>query len=84
MHESQLARSTYTEGQITTDAETGTSDSGTFFQDCEVSPTTLSDGTLKQRFDPIAYPQKGVAYTGTDDDGNAVPLPPVAMKDNEY
>jgi hypothetical protein len=34
------------------------------FQDETISPTTVADGTLRQRFDPIAFPQKGIKYDG--------------------
>lgn len=77
MHASELAEATYTQPAESTDAETGAA--GTYFQDCEVSAATVADGTLVQRFDKIAFPQKGVKYTGTDSDGNAVPKPPVAV-----
>lgn len=33
---------------------------GAWFQDVEISPDTLADGTLAQRLDPILYPQLGV------------------------
>lgn len=35
------------------------------FQDVTTSPATISDGTLRQRFDPRAFPQKGVKFAGT-------------------
>lgn len=34
-------------------------------QDIAISPATLADGTLVQRFDRIAFPQKGVKKTGS-------------------
>lgn len=80
MHESQLARSTYAQPATTTDAETGVADSGGYFQDCEISTETVLDGTLVQRFDKIAFPQKGVKYTGTDSDGNPVPAPAKSVR----
>jgi hypothetical protein len=48
------------------------------FMDEVISPATLKDGSLQQRFDPMAFPQVGVTYTGTDSDGNDVPAPAVA------
>lgn len=34
------------------------------FQDETISPATVADGTLRQRFDILAFPQKGIKYTG--------------------
>jgi hypothetical protein len=34
------------------------------FQDCTTSTTTVADGTLRQRCDIRAFPQKGIKYTG--------------------
>jgi hypothetical protein len=34
------------------------------FGDVTISPATLADGTLAQRFDPAAFPQKGVKFAG--------------------
>jgi hypothetical protein len=30
-----------------------------WFQDVEINPATLADGSLRQRFDPVKYPQLG-------------------------
>lgn len=49
-----LTRTTYT--------QTG---SALKFQDATISPTTVADGTLAQRFDPLAFPQVGVKQAGT-------------------
>lgn len=78
MHTSTLTMGTYTQGNVVGDSETGPSgdnDSGTFFQDIEISMENVINGTLHQRLDPIAFPQKGITYTGTDSDGVAVPAP---------
>lgn len=72
MHVSELSKATYTQSEITGDAETGT---GPEFQDVQISAANLANGTLKQRFDPMAFPQKGIKYTGTGADGKAVPAP---------
>lgn len=46
-----LTRATYTQAASLT------------FQDRTISPATLADGTLFQRFDRVAFPQKGVKFT---------------------
>lgn len=82
MHTSSFTKATYTQGALTGDAETapgGDTDGGTFFQDVEVSADAVADGTLHQRLDPIAFPQKGIKYTGTDADDVAVPAPAIAV-----
>lgn len=38
----------------------GTSAGNKYFQDVEISPATVKDGTLVQRFDTVKYPAKGV------------------------
>jgi len=45
------------------------------FQDSVISPATLAAGTLRQRFDTLAFPQKGVKFTGTRGAGEAVVVP---------
>ena len=65
-----LSKSTYSQSEATTDAETGT---GNQFQDVTISAATVGDGTLRLRFDTKAFPQKGIKYTGTDSDGATVP-----------
>lgn len=75
MHTASLTKGTYTQGQIKGDAETGNADSGPYFQNIEFTPESVIDGTLHQRLDPIAFPQVGITYTGTDADGVAVPAP---------
>lgn len=60
---------------ITEGIKAGAGDGGTFFQDIEISKANVINGTLVQRFDPIAFPQKGIKYTGQDADGNPVPKP---------
>lgn len=72
-----LTPGSYTQSQVLTDAETGAA--GPQFMDVTISAASLADGTLKQRLDPVAYPQKGVTYSGTDSDGNAVPAPAKAV-----
>jgi len=47
-----LTKSTYTQASSLT------------YQDVTISPATLTDGTLAVRFDPAAFPQKGVKYAG--------------------
>ena len=49
-----LTRSTYAQ-----------TESAKQFQDVTTSPATISDGTLRQRFDVRAFPQKGVKFAGT-------------------
>lgn len=34
------------------------------FQDETISPASVADGTLAVRFDPAAFPQKGIKYAG--------------------
>lgn len=34
-----------------------------YFEDVEISPVTVKDGSLKQRFDTHLYPKKGVTAT---------------------
>lgn len=48
---------------------------GQVFQNAVISKETVGNGTLRQRFDLKAFPQKGIRYDGTDFDGNAVPAP---------
>ena len=41
-------------------SQTGGSKAGNrYFQDVEISPATVKDGTLAQRFDPVQYPSVG-------------------------
>jgi hypothetical protein len=75
-----LTPGTYTQGSAVSDAETGWGDSsadsktgGPYFQDAVISPVTVADGTLRQRFDLKCYPQKGITALGTDSDGAAAP-----------
>lgn len=58
-----LTKSTYTQAPSLT------------FQDSTISPATLAAGTLTQRFDTLAFPQKGVKYAGTHGTGGAVVVP---------
>lgn len=44
------------------------------FQDETISPATVADGTLRQRFDTVAFPQKGIKYSGTLGDALAAPV----------
>jgi hypothetical protein len=48
------------------------------FQDETISPATVADGTLAVRFDPVAFPQKGIKYAGTYGAGEAVVVPRAA------
>lgn len=89
MHTSELTKNTYTEPNVVTDAEvvvtdSGNLDEGTYFQDCEISAAALASGELHRRFDTVAFPQKGINYTGDDSDGNAVPAPAVAVPDTSH
>lgn len=43
------------------------------FEDVTTSPATIADGTLRQRFDLRAFPQKGVKFTGSL--GPTIPAP---------
>lgn len=69
-----LTRDTYDYDAVSTP-------NGQHFMDCPITADAVNDGTLAQRFDPIAYPQSGdltgvgVTYAGTDNDGNDVPAP---------
>lgn len=81
MHTSTLTPGSYTQGAEVGDAETGAT---TYFQDCAVSAATIADGTLHQRFDVIAYPQRGKTYTGTDSSSIAVPAPAVVLADTSH
>lgn len=45
------------------------------YQDVVISAATLTDGTLAVRFDPLAFPQKGIKYAGTHGAGGAVAVP---------
>lgn len=76
MHASELNRATYTPPAESTDAETGGPAS---FMDLPITKENLASGELVRRFDPMAFPQVGVAYTGTDADGHAVPAPARAV-----
>lgn len=76
MHTSELVRDTYTPPAESTDAETGGPAS---FMDLPISRENLLSGELVRRFDPLAFPQVGVKYTGTDADGNAFPPPAVPV-----
>lgn len=78
MHESELTLGAYTPINETTDAETGGDPT---FMDIAISRENLRSGELFRRFDLIAFPQLGTKYTGTDNDGRAVPLPAVANND---
>jgi len=44
------------------------------YQDTTISAATLAAGTLAQRFDPAAFPQKGVKYTGRRGSTVAAPV----------
>jgi len=70
MHASELVEADYTPDNTSP-----------HFQDCPISNATVTSGELQRRFDTVAYPQKGVAFTGTDSDGNAVPAPAVSALD---
>lgn len=72
-----LTPGSYTQAQILTDAETGAT--APQFMDTDITAATLASGVLKQRLDPVAFPQKGITYSGTDADGNAVPAPAKAV-----
>ena len=63
-----VTKSTYTQG------------AGQLHQDVAITPATLADGTLHQRFDRKAFPQKGVKYSGTHGAGDAVAIPKAAKK----
>lgn len=67
MHTSELTKSTYSPV-----------DSSPHFQDIAITAASVDDGTMKLRFDPVAFPQKGITYAGTDSDGNDVPPDPVS------
>lgn len=89
MHTSELSKSTYTQPNVVGDSETvvtdsGNLDGGAYFQDCEINAATVSSGELVRRFDIIAFPQKGVLYTGTNSDGHTVPKAAVSAKDSSY
>lgn len=60
-----LSPGTYTQG------------SGQRHQDAAINAATLADGTLRQRFDVLAYPQKGITLTGTHPT-TAAPVPATA------
>ena len=50
------------------------------FQDVLISADTLADGTLAQRFDRLAFPQKGVKFAGSHGAGGSVTVPKAARK----
>jgi hypothetical protein len=52
---------------------------GSAFMDVPISITTLQNGTLLQRFDPVAYPRVGKKSTGTRPDGRPQPAPAKSM-----
>lgn len=51
------------------------------YQDVTISPATVADGTLRQRFDTLAYPQKGVTLTGTHPT-TGLPVPAAARPEH--
>ena len=51
------------------------------FQDVTISPATVADGTLRQRFDTLAYPQKGHKHTGTHPT-TGLPVPAAARPEH--
>jgi hypothetical protein len=44
------------------------------FQDETISPATIADGTLRQRFDILAFPQKEIKYAGYEGTILAAPV----------
>jgi hypothetical protein len=60
-----LTKSTYTQAASLT------------YQDVTISPVTLTDGTMRQRFDTLAFPQKGIKYAGSD--GPTIPPPVLSV-----
>jgi hypothetical protein len=47
------------------------------FQDETISPATLAAGTMRQRFDTAAFPQKGISYAGSN--GPTIPPPVLSV-----
>lgn len=62
-----------TESTLTQDTYDGDAVAGQHFMDSPITREAVVDGSLAQRFDPIAYPQVGVTYAGTDSDDGDVP-----------
>jgi hypothetical protein len=54
----------------------GEPDGTQYFQDVELSPDTLANGSLLQRFDTVEYPRLGVTAAGKEGSGTSVPAAP--------